>query len=324
MDNLELKIWNIELNVMKRDVSVRKIVFLFAWIIFGLWMILGWDSSQSQFEFVVVELPNFFKGKVSFSDLAFIYNDQYGKGMHYSAWVIYGLMCWGLMKYYDKKLDLHGCRNFGLAFSFVLLSIGFFETFWHYGFALNQGQLWVIQWKFPQIKILIQCFSFFFLGGLMIVVMHLNENRLYFLGKWKVWDKIKPFKIPYPSRRGHLYYTKPKTNFPQYRLNFDKWTGLLIVLSLSSVFVWFRYGDFFPVETLSVEVKGYGTWTNSKYFPQTVYTIETDLTDNINAGDQFFVENDLLHGVNTLCKVFLTMLSYNIGKVRKVKGHSYD
>jgi len=318
--NVKIRNRTWDLNFLKYDVKLRKIIFYFSWIIFGIWILLGWDSSQSQFEFVAVEIPNFIMGRVSFEDLSFIYADQYGKGMHYSAWTIYGLMAWGLMKYYDEKLDIHGCRNFALAFSFTMISIASFETFWHYSFAIFQDQTWVIQWKVPQLKILIQNLSFFIMGSIMIFVMKVDEMKLYRIpGRWKVFDKIRPFKIPYPSRKGEKYLWSPKTNYPHLRFNFNKITVVLIIVALSSSLLWINYGLFFPVERFSVEVVGYGTWTNNIYFPQTVYTIEIDLTDNINAGDQYFVENDLLHGVNTLCKVLITLLSYYIGRVKRVE-----
>lgn len=283
-------------------------------------MVFGWDSCQSQFEFVIVSLPEYFMGKLSFDDLSFLYQDQYGKGMHYSAWVIYGLMYWGLSKYYDEELDLHGSRNFALSLSFVLLSIGFFETFWHYSFAIFQNQTWVIRWEFPQIKILLQNLSFFTLGFLMIFAMHLNERRSYELpGRWKIYEGIRPLKIPYYSGNGDSIYIIARTNFPQLKFNFTRWTLLFSILAITSILVWHNYGNIFPYEVLRVDVAGYGVWESTPNFPQTVYTIETDLTDNINAGEQFFVENDLLHGVNTLCKVLITLLSYNIGKVKRVE-----
>lgn len=321
VDSLDLKIKNVEINVLRKDRGLRRIIFLFSWLIFVMWMFLGWDSCQSQFEFVIVAIPDFILGKLSFDDLSVIYAEQYGKGMHYSAWVIYGLMYWGLSKYYDEELGLRGSRNVSLAMSFTLLSIAFFETFWHYSFAIFQGQTWIITWQFPQFKILFQNISFFVLGFLMILLFSLNEKRCYSLpGKWKVYEKLKPFKFPYPAIRGESLDILPKTNFPQLRFSFNRWTLLFLILSLTSIYVWYNYGDFFPVETLRVDVVGFGVWESSPNFPQTVYTIETDLTDNINAGDQFFVENDLLHGVNTLCKVFLTFLSYSIGRVKRVEN----
>jgi len=320
VDSLDLRVRNVEINFMKNDRELRRVIFLLSWVIFVLWMFLGWDSCQSQFEFVVVSIPDFLLGKLSFNDLSVIYAEQYGKGMHYSAWVIYGLMYWGLSRYYDENVGLRGSRNVALSMSFVLLSVASFETFWHYSFAIFQGQTWIIKWQIPQLKILLQNLSFFTLGFLMILVMLLNEKMCYRLpGRWKVYEKIKPLKIPYPAIRGKALDILPKTNFPQLRFSFDRWTLLFLILSLASIYVWYNYGDFFPVETLKVDVVGFGVWESSPNFPQTVYTVEMDLTDNINAGDQFFVENDLLHGVNTLCKVFLTLLSYSVGRVKRVE-----
>lgn len=302
IDALNLQYRGIEFNFLKRTKQVRFWVFVFSHIIMIMWFLLGFDSCQSQFEFVLVELPNFFQGKVSFNDLAFIYQDQYGKGMHYSAWVIYGFMFWGLSKYYDEKHGITKSRNFALTFAFVLLSIGTFETFWHYSFAIFQNQTWVIQWNYPQLKILVQNLLFFLLGFTMIFVMYVS-GQLISLGKWN----------------NVMYFWKPKTNFPSgFKLNLGNWTKIFLLLTLVSIFVWHNYGEYFPIEQLEVEVitdGGNVTWTNTPNFPQTVYTIETDLTDNVNAGEQFYVENDLLHGVNTLCKIFMTSIFYCMGRI---------
>jgi len=303
VNDLSLSFLGIEWNFIKRAKDVRRVVFLFAHVIFIVWFLLGFDSCQSQFEFVLVNLPSYFQGKLSLDDLTFIYNDQYGKGMHYSAWVIYGFMFWALSRYYDKKLGVTKSRNFALSFAFVLLSVAAFETFWHHSFAHFQDQPWVTAYQWPQLKILVQNVSFFFLGFSMIFVMYVS-GEMFPLGRWK----------------GVTYVWGPITNFPSgLQLNFGKWLWICLLLTLLSVCVWYRYGDFFPVETLKVPAKGYpdGVWVSSPYFPQTVYTVETDLTDDVNAGDQFFVENDLLHGVNTLCKVFMTSTFYCLGRVKK-------
>lgn len=317
LDNLSIQKFGIEWMFIKYDKRVRNIVVSFALIIFGIWMIAGFDSCATQFELFLLNIPNYLMNKLSWEELVFVYQDNYGKGLHYSAFVIYGIFYWGLSHYLSgteiknkllnkivprSNLNIKGTRNFAIAFSFTLLSIAVFETFWHQSFAFWQGQSWVVMWKMPQLKILLQNLAFFTVGGMMILTLSIDQNRLYHLGKWK----------------DQMLATRFKTNFPQLKLRIkDYWTLVFLVLTLGSIYLWYFYGDYYPVETLTVEVVGWGTWRSSPNFPQTVYTIDTDVSDNIVAGDQWFLENNLLHGVNTLCKVFMTLLIFNIARVRK-------
>ena len=122
-----------------------------------------------------------------------------------------------------------------------------------------------------------------------------------------------------------MYAWSPQTFMPQLRLRLrDKWTAILFIGTILTMVLWIGYGLWFPVEPLTVDVKGSGLWTNSIYFPQTVYTVEIDITDNINAGDQYFLENDLLHGVNTLCKVLFTAFLYNIARMKRKPFYTWE
>jgi hypothetical protein len=291
---------DIEWNFIKRSRDVRNVVLVMALALVPVWFLLGFDSSQSQIEFVLTSLPAYLMGKITFQNLQFIWQDQYGKGMHYSAWIIYGLMFWYLSRYYSK-LKIEGSRNFGLCFAFVLLSVASFETFWHYSFAIFQNQIWVIRWMWPQMKILLENLSFFILGFSMILVMYVS-GRLISLGTWK----------------NMMVYWKPNTNFPVgYRLRFDRLFWILLAGTLVCIAVWIDYGNLFTYQQLTVEVIGSSPWTSSPYFPQTVYTVETNILDNINAGDQFWIQNDLLHGINTLTKIVFTLVFVRMGMIRK-------
>ena len=60
-----------------------------------------------------------------------------------------------------------------------------------------------------------------------------------------------------------------------------------------------------------------GTWTSSKLFPQTMYAVDTNPLDNRAIGDPVFVENNLLHLVNILNKVFVSFAILNIVRIKR-------
>ena len=75
----------------------------------------------------------------------------------------------------------------------------------------------------------------------------------------------------------------------------------LITLTFSTLWVHYPY-DVKPVETY---IEGYGEWQNSDMFPQTLYTVDTNLLDDVNAGEWFYVEDDMVHLWNTGVKSLL-------------------
>ncbi len=104
-----------------------------------------------------------------------------------------------------------------------------------------------------------------------------------------------------------------------------KWTfnwnllsfALIGVTAAASVTWWF-----YPwhVDTFSVAYETGEVWRSSRLFPQTLYTIDLNPHDNINAGEWHYMPNDLVHGWNTLVKVLFTLCVFNIGLVKKVKS----
>lgn len=307
VDNLSLDVKGYELNLLRDDKGLRKSVLIFAFLSGFIWLIAGWDSSASQVELFVEGFVKqlFLDRKLDWGKLVEIYNNDYGKGIHWSAFIIYGLLFYGLSRFYWKKYNIRNSLNVTIAFGFTLFSVAIFEYFWHWSFRWFQSQAWVLEWGWPQFRVLFQTRIWLFASLFMIIILHLKHGKHYRFINW----------------RNTQYYLNIQTNMPQFRLNFNIMTYVLIGLTFTSVYVWWFYGDFFPVEQITVEVIGGPDWTNNIYFPQTVYTIETDLTDNLNAGDQFFVENNLLHGINTLVKIFFTLTIYNIGRIRKISDY---
>jgi len=100
-----------------------------------------------------------------------------------------------------------------------------------------------------------------------------------------------------------------------YRPNLNKFTIFLFVISVGTWLLWVLYP--FPITYITVETTT-GTWTNSPLFPQTMYAVDVDPTDGVAVGDPYFVENNLLHGVNLLAKIIFTMSFLLICMVKKL------
>jgi len=93
---------------------------------------------------------------------------------------------------------------------------------------------------------------------------------------------------------GKLYSFKPSMSF-------------LIVLTITIVAAnrWVNYP--YEVQKVSTYIEGYGPWENGDKFPQTLYTVDTNLLDNVNAGEWFYVQDDMVHLWNTGVKALLAI-----------------
>ncbi len=88
-----------------------------------------------------------------------------------------------------------------------------------------------------------------------------------------------------------------------YRLNLSRVTWALFIVSMGFWFLWVYYP--FPITQITVETST-GPWISTNLFPQTMYAVDLSPNDGLAMGHPFFVENDLLHAVNTFGKIFST------------------
>ena len=236
---------------------------------------------------VLVRLPEFFRGEIQLADLIKTWEEFYGKDFHYSALVIYGLCFYYLSKHYEKY-GIVGSRNVAYSAAWTWLSIGIFELYWMASYSYFQGQPWVLKLQFPQLRIIIQnIIGMFTAGGLTVLYCYVDSCVLN-----KKGDVV-----------GRLW-----------RFNWNKITWFLVAASIISAVFWWFYPGY--VERFSVTYETGETWTNSDRFPQTLYTIDVNPQDSINAGVWYWKENDLVHGWNTLVKVLFTLCLFNIGRVK--------
>lgn len=267
----------------RRAVTILSVFFL------GVWAFLGFDSSMSQVNYVIQELPRLFLGEIDYWELERIFLDQYGKGMHFSAFTIYGFLFVGTSRYLEK-MGAERSENFCLSVSFTLLSVALFEYTWMILYYYGQKQMWILDWRIPEFTV-----NFLEWGQPRI----LFQNLVFLtVGLIPLIDLLQNF-----------------------RLNLDRRTVALAFLTVMLFTVWYFYGSLMPYKPLTVERVGGLPYVNSPLFPQTVYTIDTDLTDNLALGEQFFLEDNKIHFVNTAAKIFFSATLYNILKI-KVKNKS--
>lgn len=236
----------------------------------------------------IYRLPEFLFGKVTFDVLwQETWIAYYGKEFHYSAILIYGLMYWGLSRHFEKNFGIVKSKNVAYSCALTFLSISLFEFYWMFSYAHFQNQPWVVTLKWPQARIILQNIMFLLVGCLGVLYMWLDS---YILGK------------------------DNKVIGKRYRLRFDKFTLLLASLSIVTALLWWYYPWY--VEHITVPLENGVIWMNSGNFPQTLYTINLNPADEVNAGVWFFVENNLVHGLNTLVKSLWSLTICYIGWVK--------
>lgn len=252
-------------------------------------MVFGFDSCIGQPLMVLYNMPRFITGQITFNGLVEIWNNHYGKEMHYSAFLIYGLMYWALSRHFEKNLNITKSRNVAYAASLTLFSIAVFEFYWILSYAHFQSQPWVAKLQWPQLRIILQNIAFFFVG--VLAILYIWADSYVLRGKEVV------------GRKHH------------YNLNLH--ATLLVSLSIASALLWWNYP--FQVDTCQVRLENGDLWTNSRQFPQTLYTIDMNPDDSLNAGEWFFVEDNTVHAVNTLVKVVWTFTMFYIFMLKPVK-----
>ncbi len=273
VNDLDLSFHGIQFNVFRDDVKLRKklLIPIIAGVV--VWFLMGFDSSEYQIEAAFTALVS---GQ-SWNQIIFAYSDAYGKYLHWSALVIYGAVFYFLSKYLHDKLDVVNCENICISAGLTLFAVSVFEFWWMGSYYYFQNQSWILNPRFPQLRIHIQNIAFMGVGLLILGGLD--------------WRKVK--------------------------LNFERKTWAYLIVTIGLMVFWWGYGYWLPVQQFSINVLGYGTWTNSIHFPQTVYTVDLNVLDNLAVGEQYYIENNLIHLVNVVTKVFLTLFTYNLFKLKR-------
>lgn len=99
-----------------------------------------------------------------------------------------------------------------------------------------------------------------------------------------------------------------------YRPNFSRITQFLLLGSILTYCLWIFYP--LPTTILKMETTT-GTWQSGSLFPQTMYAVDTNPLDGIAVGTAIYVQNDFLHFVNILNKVFISLTVLSFVMVRR-------
>lgn len=140
-----------------------------------------------------------------------------------------------------------------------------------------------------------------------IGVFEFIYNRCYSFYQSQWWT----FGLDWPNARNILFFATFVVSGALalimlrdfgYKVTVKPWKGVLVCISLMLWIVWIAYPG--PVETLTVQTD-WGPWTNSRMFPQTFYAVDVT-NDGLASGLPFYVQNNLLHLLNTVTKIFTT------------------
>lgn len=276
------------LRNFKKHRKIRDALLLLSIPCMAMWFLTGFDSGCGQIDWVAKKwFEAFISGKpFTWTDAVYHWNWAYGKFMHWSAFVIYGWMYYLVSTSLETNLDLKNSQNSVYTFTSVFLNVAAFETFWMCSFAYFQDQWWNVTFQWPQMRILLQ--NSIFLG--VVGLLGLTVFWLY----------------SHDEEENRIYKFKPNMRFL-----------LVTLITIGSVVFWINYP--WHVEKITVPVVGYGLWTNSNKFPQTLYTIDEDITDKMSMGTQYFVENNTIHAVNTLVKTLFALTGwYYMDRWKKV------
>jgi hypothetical protein len=91
---------------------------------------------------------------------------------------------------------------------------------------------------------------------------------------------------------------------------------------VASALLWIFYP--WPVQLLTVQLENGQIWHSSRLFPQTLYTVELTPGDGINAGVWFWIQNDLIHAVNTGVKAIWAATVFLLFRVKGTHKSKID
>lgn len=175
LDGLNLKFHGFQLNLFRDDeklLNAMKLPFLYAPIAFWVFtaIIMLWKTPYNGFDAGLNQLSYPFTALIQgqgWDMMVFHFFDQYGKGAHWSAFLIYFGFFYALSNHF-RKIDLTKSINVAFTTCFTAFTISVFEWSWDFSYVWFQGQPWIIGFVAPQTMITVQNLVFFMLGVLRI------------------------------------------------------------------------------------------------------------------------------------------------------------
>lgn len=216
--------WSSRFNLFQDHKYIRSFALIFSLSMLIPWGLLGFDSGVGMFE-------------IWQSNWQINY-DAYGKSLHFSAFVIYGLLFYGISKHLEK-LGLRHSKNVFYSASLSVFNIGIFEMWYMGTFAIFQMHRNLVEWflsDFWEVPVVMN-FMFVVLGVVALLCVYTDSFKL---NSNKVVGRFYRFKNSYAT------------------------ITPIFCLLLIYVLLWVYYP--FPVTRISIN-----GWQNSNLFPQTHY-----------------------------------------------------
>lgn len=178
----------------------------------------------------------------------------------------------------------------------------------HWSAPVIYGLAFLILSRYLEAQGIVRSLNFFVSTALSLANIGIFEfiyNRCYSLYQSQWWT----FSLMWPNARNILFFsTFVFTGVLSLILLHDlglnvtykPWKIALIVVSLILWVSWIYYPG--PVGSLTVQTD-WGLWTNSRMFPQTFYAVDV-ANDGLAKGIPYHVENNVIHLLNTITKIF--------------------
>jgi hypothetical protein len=291
LDNVRIAIKGNNLNIFQKYTRLQTTALGIVGVSIVAWIIMGFDSNPLQLVYggwAAINQLGFGLNHADWSQVAATYNYYYGKEMHWSAFLLYGLMYYILSKNF-AKVGIVKSKNVSYSIGVTALAIALFEFYWMGSFAYFQNQSWIITMQMPQFRIILQ--NIMFLSAGVIASLYC------FVDSFVLKDK---------EIVGRLY-----------KLRVDWIAAMLVISSIAVAVLWWYYP--WNVQQLSVTLLNGNVWHNSNNFPQTLYTIKTDPTGLTNAGTWYWIQDNSVHALNTIVKAVWSATIAYVFLVKKVK-----
>lgn len=276
IDTIKLHIGRYDFNLLKEDAKLRKVILHVTIALYVLWFMLGFDSGTGMIEWPII----------------YVFGNLFMVGKTYGPMTFDGVITFEGASYwfnwaYGKFMHFSAFVIYGFAFYFLSNYLAK---------SMNIRGSENTYYSFASMFFSISIFEFFWM-----ISYYVFQNQPWIL-KFQ-WPQLRILLqntgLFFIGIVFFVYIVLPPTRV-KIRLNWRSW--VFIGLTVASILLWWYYP--FNVQPLEVNTTT-GLWMNTPNFPQTTYTIDIDPLDEVNAGIQYYLEDNLVHGVNTLVKILM-------------------
>ena len=263
------------------------------------------------------------KQKASFlgvSPFAILWNVK-GWRMYFSFCVVAAGLCWMILGFdstwsmampYVENISsiLAGTADWGALW---VESQAFYGIGNHFSAPVIYGLLWILMSLYYERIGITKSFNFCVTTSLSFMSIGMFEvlwNTCYAVFQGQIWTITFQYKqISNLFMFGAFIFLGLLVILYMitggYRMRTDKIFLGLLTLSVLCWGVWIMYPG--PVGNIDVELVDGSYWSNTDLFPQTYYAVDVDPWDGVAIGEPNYVEDNLIHLLNTFTKVVFTV-----------------